>query len=196
MSSYSFWAALISGGLFDLETVARVVFTDLEPEKVVDRVYRFRVVRVDQYTPACICLFELVLNLRLQSLHRRHSRWRLVMDLHGICKITAGKCSCDMRKVHTNLVLAHGIFWVLGGDFDRASIFSEQEVVRGLCLAEAHYVFAVMLHIVVGRAFWGLGRLNGWNLPHAVLGPCFLRKKGTRKCEEEGTNRCPKSTHF
>jgi ferredoxin len=37
----------VSGDLFDLETVAGVVFTDLEPEKVVDRVYHLQPSELD-----------------------------------------------------------------------------------------------------------------------------------------------------
>jgi hypothetical protein len=57
---------------------------------------------------------------------------------------------------------------------DNASISREQEVVRGLCLAEAHYVFVMMLHVMLGRAFWGLSRLRGWNLPRVIRSPCVV----------------------
>jgi hypothetical protein len=65
---------------------------------------------------------------------------------------------------------------------DYTSILREQEVVRSLRLAEAHYVFAVMVHVMLGRAFRGFRRLSGWNLRRTILSPYFLQKERTRKC--------------
>ena len=86
------------GSLFsDLDGITGLVIGDLKPQKFVDGLQCFFVLRCDDpHSAATINVFILILQLCFQRPEHRHTRWDLVMDKHWRFEVTGREHTDDM----------------------------------------------------------------------------------------------------
>src|SRR5262245_46423756 len=102
--------------VFNFAGISGLVILDLKAQEFVNRFYGFGVACRNAYASPAFHLFELVLDLRLQALHRGRAGRRLRMDEHRRGEIAFGKFLRDMVQVSANLVAADDVIGVVGFD--------------------------------------------------------------------------------
>ena len=105
-----------------VQRIPGLMLFDLESQEIIDCAQGFGTAGRHTNPSALFRLFELVLDIALELLHRWHARWNLIVDQHWCVEVSVGEHFCDMPQVHSDLIPALLILRRVSGNFDGAAV--------------------------------------------------------------------------
>src|SRR5207253_7721276 len=97
---------------------------------------------------AAIDAFERVVDVGLQSRHRRYARGRFAVSEHRKSETALLEQLGDVRQVRANLFKTRSVFRFVGDNLDRATVFRKPEMMSRLLVTKTHRAVTTRVNAV------------------------------------------------